>query len=751
MVAAKGNFSIKAIRILLICGMSVGCCHCATSSAATDGKDSKSGPPNIILVYADDVDCETVFGQFPQQETEGIQFANLKAMAEQGLRFSNFHVTTPVCGPSRACLYTGQYAHRNGCRVNDPNSIRASGFNGGFKTFNPRHELSLWMKKAGYMTAHVGKYLHSDFKPDHKNGIYWRDIIPPGWDHFRLSLGSQYLQFPSYVKSTDRFTQTSGDEYRTDWDIRNAIGVLQSHANGEDRNKPLMLCWSPIAAHVTGNGSPMVAPRHKSLYSDAEIPDFMNRLNEPAKNQIEEMRKLDVPAIAQRDYMNDIYRDRLRATQSIDEGIGALRMELDRLGMLDNTIFVVTSDHGFRFAHHRHYGKRLPYDRITRVPFIVTGPGVPKNSECKKLLANIDIAPTLLAIAGSKTPESCDGKSFAGLISNPDSEPSFDRDAILIENWGQAVSFRHVIPATYSSMRMQDSVYTEWASGGREFFDLQADPAQNHNLYPELEPERQKQLAAGLRKLRKSNLRPRFAECHYEREIDSTRICASLRPVKLFGSVESDSGTKKVELEFYCKKTGKYWSENGWFKRRHRFAADLKQPGGLTSQWSFELDSRSYSSTKNANLGACHVDVSLVATDHKNRQTREKALAFTLAFADPDTTIDTTELNDQKKKTLTVSGQASDLESVHSVKVGFQNPVTRKYWDGKTWHNEFCHLDADLNASDSDSDSTQSNWTVNVPVPEATPRLIVIARAYNPNTLFDHSPAMKSVVVETGE
>jgi len=101
------------------------------------------------------------------------------------------------------------------------------------------------MKQSGYVTAHVGKYLHSDFHPDHARGITWKKLIPQGWDHFRLSLGGRYLDFPSYTKSTDVFLKTVGDEYRTDWDIRNAIEVLNSHAKGSQRDKPLLLCWSP--------------------------------------------------------------------------------------------------------------------------------------------------------------------------------------------------------------------------------------------------------------------------------------------------------------------------------------------------------------------------------------------------------------------------------------------------------------------------------------------------------------------------
>jgi len=749
---------MKAIKAMLLFGLVIAAQVFAPARTETtygktafanEGGAAKAKQPNIILVYADDLDCETVFGQFPQQDPDGIRFTNLKILAQQGVRFSNFHVTTPVCGPSRACLYTGQYAHRNGCRVNDPSSMRASGFQGGYKTFNPNHELALWMKKAGYNTAHVGKYLHSDFKPDHRNGVFWKHIVPPGWDHFRLSLGSLYLKFPSYIKSTDRFMKTAGEEYRTDWDIRNAIGILQTHAKGDNRDKPLMLCWSPIAAHVTGNGQPMIAPRHKSMFADDEIPGLRKRLSTKAKNQIDEMSVLAVASLQEQQYLTDVYRDRLRATKSIDEGIGKLRAELNKLGMLEDTIFILTSDHGFRFAQHRHYGKRLPYDRITRVPFLVSGPGVPKNKQCDKLLANIDIAPTLVELAGGRPPSTCDGQSFARQMLDEDLADAFDREAILLENWGEAVSFNHVIPATYNSMRMQDSVYTEWASGGREFFDLETDPDQNHNLYSELDAARQNELADKLRGLRKSDSKPMFANTHFERDNDSTRICASLRPVKISGIIDADAGAKRIELEFRCQETGEFWTGRGWSKGRYGFAAELQQPGGLTSHWTFELDTNKYSTSGRANLAARKVEVALVATDFEQRKTREQALSFSLAFADPETTIDTFKLGNEKEKMITVSGRAADLKAIQAVRVGFQDPVTREYWDGKAWKKDYCHLEADVRQG-SETEQAQSSWTLNIPTPDV-PSLIIIARAYNPNTLFDHTPAVKLVALETGK
>jgi arylsulfatase A-like enzyme len=738
----------QLLLLILLFEITLTALFCDPALAAETGATAKAKQPHIVLVYGDDVDCETVFGQFPEQDPDGIPFENLKVLAEQGVRFSNFHVTTPVCGPSRACLYTGQYAHRNGCRVNDTKSIRAAGFVGGYTTFNPNHELALWMKKSGYITAHVGKYLHADFKPDYKKGIYWKHIVPPGWDHFRLSLGSNYLNFPCYIKSTDQFIKSTGDEYRTDWDIRNAIGILQKHANGNNRDKPLMLCWSPIAAHITGNGQPMVAPRHKSLYTDLEIPELEKRLSQTVKNQIDEMSQLDSPPERKLDYMNDVFRDRLRAMKSIDEGIGTLREELENLGMLENTIFIVTSDHGFRFAQHRHFGKRLPYDRITRVPFLVSGPGIPRNMECDKLLANIDIAPTLVELSGQRPPSTCDGKSFANLMANPAEGSSFDRDAILIENWGEAVSHKDIIPATYNSMRMQNSVYTEWASGGREFFDLQTDPEQNYNLYDELDEEQQQELASKLRGLRKTDARPSFANTHFDRDNDSTRICASLMPVTLSGTIESDAGTERVELEFRCQKTGEFWTGSGWSKGRYGFSADLKQPGGLTSDWVFKLDTNKYSTSRHANLAARNIDVSLVAIDSAKRKTEEKAMSFSLAFADPETTIDSFNVSSEGADRLSVYGRAVDLQRVAAVRVGFQDPTTKLYWNGKRWKKEYCHLEANISATG--SSQSQTNWSLDIPTPE-TPRLIIIARAYNRNTLFDHTPALKHAVLETGK
>ncbi len=715
-----------------------------TQTTKTPTESNTRDPrPNIVLIYSDDVDCESVFGDFPRQPLDTIAFPNLKALAQAGIRFSNFHVTTPVCGPSRACLYTGQYAHRHQCKVNDSNLSRALGFSGGYSNFDPQNELAIWMKRAGYRTAHVGKYLHNEFTPDHANGIKWNDIVPPGWDEFCVTLGSRYRDFPSFVKSKDEFCRKN-QEYRTDWDIRHAIDVIQAHAKSKHSNKPLMLCWSPIAAHITSQHSPMVAPRHKSLYADAALPDRESRLAQKVNGQIEEMKAIVAPDESRLQYITKVYRDRLRTMTGIDEGIGALRDQLKSLGMLENTIFIFTSDHGIRFTQHGHMGKRLPYDRITRVPFIVSGPGIPKGRQCDQLLANIDITPTLVAIAGEPTPESCDGKSFAKLLTDPDDD-SFQRDAIVIENWGQSVSNRIVLPATYNSLRMHDSIFTQWATGGLEYYNLRADPEQLDNLYDQLEPQRQQELAAKLRSKRNVRFKPIIAAIDKPATSDDMRLCPSLTPLELAGYVESDGGIKKVELELRCKASGDFWTGDGWSPVRHRFNANLAQPTGLSSKWSYTLDTRAYAIKPNVDLKAQDVRLVLFATDIDNRRNSKDALSFKLSFADPETKITSHRISANSKTELMVSGTAEDHNAISAVKVSFENPNTRRFWTGNKWSNDYVDHVAIL-APISGSQKNQS-WQISIPVPKC-PKLFVIARAYNATTHFDHTPAIETVELD---
>ena len=172
-------------------------------------------------------------------------------------------------------------------------------------------------------------------------------------------------------------------------------------------------------------------------------------------------------------------RDSIKA---LDERIADVRKALEETGQLKNTIFIFTSDHGYELGAHRHDGKRFPYDRITKVPFIVCGKGVQRGATCDQLLGNIDIAPTLVKLAGGNVPKNIDGRAFGNLFDNPTCNLDPPRNAIMIENWELETARGMVIDALYCAMRTHKHIYTEWGNGAREYYDIEADPVSYTHL-----------------------------------------------------------------------------------------------------------------------------------------------------------------------------------------------------------------------------------------------------------------------------
>ncbi|MCP4478406.1 MAG: sulfatase-like hydrolase/transferase, partial [Planctomycetaceae bacterium] len=230
---------------------------------------------------------------------------------------------------------------------------------------------------------------------------------------------------------------------------------------------------------------------------------------------------------------------------------------------------IFTSDHGFSNGQLRHYGKRLPTDRVTKVPFIASGGGVPQGRQCDKLLANIDIAPTLLTLAGAEIPAQIDGTSFANLLHSPDSK--WERPAILIENWDRIWCNGDFLDIAYCSYRDQQNLYTEWASGSRSLFDIAADPEQINNIYPNLSATEQEAWAKKLTSLRAQNRQTapvvwslfNYPEIYEENIV----ISGSFLRVEFSGYVESDVGIQSVDLEIYAERIKSYWDGEKWTKQ----------------------------------------------------------------------------------------------------------------------------------------------------------------------------------------
>ncbi|MDB2686934.1 sulfatase-like hydrolase/transferase [Mariniblastus sp.] len=581
-------------------------------------KASTADCPNLVLIYTDDLDCESVFFDWEQSRDDpntNVQFPNIKQLAYEGMSFTNLHATTPVCGPSRACLFSGKYAHRNNVRVNDPTSKFALGFSGGYDEFDQTNEIGHWMKTAGYHTAFVGKYMHHQFVPGPtKENRTWKEMSPAGWDDFYAYLGARYFNVPWTDCKTNDLSHT-GETYRTDAEADHCIEIIRQHAKSPG-DQPLFLCWAPLAAHEALKAGPMVADRHLDLEVEPRPPqlDICRNLN--AEGLPPQMQNLKPYSKSEEENLIEFWQNRLRSIKAIDERIADVRMALEETGQLENTIFIFTSDHGYELGAHRHHGKRFPYDRITKVPFIVCGKGVKAGTTCDELLAIIDVAPTLIKLAGGNVPKNIDGRTFDNLFDNPAGNLIPPRKAIMIENWESEKSRGIVIDAFYCAMRTHKHIYTEWGNGAREYYDIEADPEQINNLFDSLDAPKKKQLWEQIRELRTEEFDPFVTDAV---EIATFPLDES-GTIEISGFAEDDRGIGKLELEIFEKTSSQYWNGDDWVSEKSTVLAEVSSPKGMLTSWQYRFSPID----KSTKLKDIDLKVSIKVFDLQGNSTEKK-------------------------------------------------------------------------------------------------------------------------------
>ena len=644
--------------------------------------------PNIVLIYMDDVDCETVFQDFKTAEPS---FPTLKRMADEGLNFTNFHVTTPVCGPSRACLYSGQYSHRNGIRVNNAKVPGGCGFSGGFRIFDRENEIGHWMKKEEYATAYVGKYLHEGFQPKWKEGESWSTIKPQAWDYFFAQLGAKYFEFV-WTDGKATFEPTP-EEHRTDREGLQCANVIADHTSKRIR-KPLMLLWAPLSAHLPqGTDERMSATRHQKFPVKFRIDQLARYREEIGKEGGHPCLLRSELSEERLKFIDSFTKRRVRSLKSFDENLAKLRRQLEEAEELDNTIFIFTSDHGYSLGAHQHIGKRLPYDRVTRVPFLVSGKNIPRGKTSDALLGNIDIAPTLVAMAGGTPPRNIDGKSFAPLILDPSVNVDLDREGVLIENWEIEYQSDMQVAAQYTSLRMQDSIYTEWADGRKEYYNLKNDPDQTNNLFTDLDSETKRELWDKLHNARAVEMDPLIAENPTAEVLEPAKYGI----VKLKGFAEDDRGIAKVEIEIQDQLNDLWWNGKSWQDQKVAVLARLGQSDGMITTWEFNFDP---SGDKDTSKAKQHLSFSVIATDLQGNSSKKDDVYKLETRADePTTWVESPKDLQLLEVPATFSGRATDDDGVHEIRMEFHDESNGLYWDGQNWLRKPCFVSVPFKAT----------------------------------------------------
>jgi len=339
--------------------------------------------PNFIFILTDDqrYDFYAEHGRFPWMQTP-----NLDRLAREGVVFENAFVTTSLCAPSRASFLTGVYPHKHQVIVNATRDYDPSLPNFG--------EL---LQEEGYTTGYLGKW-HLG-KSSHPR---------PGFDEW-VSFWNQGRFFGETLNVNGEGVKLAPDRYLTDELNDRAVDFIRENQDG-----PFLLYLSHKAVHEPKTP----APRHADLYQDIEIPTQDN----PADNLATKPAYIREAGLKKREKagglvpVHDSTKDMMRCVTAVDDGVGMIFEELERLGIADNTVVIYAGDNGYFMREHGGlHDKRKHYEASMRIPLLMHAPMLAEGETVEEMVVNIDLAPTLLELAGAPIPEHIQGESWVGV------------------------------------------------------------------------------------------------------------------------------------------------------------------------------------------------------------------------------------------------------------------------------------------------------------------------------------------------
>ncbi|HEX4495270.1 MAG TPA: sulfatase [Thermoanaerobaculia bacterium] len=432
-------------------------------AAGPAAKASAESRPNILVIMTDD---QTVEQMRALPKTRRL-------LAARGTTFANSFVEVSLCCPSRSTFLTGQYAHNHGVLAN-------GGPHGGYVHLDHSNTLPLWLQEAGYYTAHVGKYLNNYGKKS--------PAPPPGWSRwFALTDPTVYRMY-DYTVSDDGRPVTYGEapkDYQTDVIAARAEEILRSRAG---KGQPFFVTVAPTSPHLERltreQTPPRPAPRYAGRYAAEAMPRKPSFDEADIADKPGHIRKRPRLSPAKRAHILATYRACLASLLAADDLVERLVKALDQTGQLGHTVIVFTSDNGFFFGEHRVAGgKYLPYEESIRVPLIIYDGRTdgrkdgrfPAGLTVTQPVANVDLAPTIVDLAGARARRVMDGRSLLPLVHDP--RLGKDR-TLLIEGFGEG----HDKPP-FTALRDPRWFYAEYRNGDTELYDLRNDPFELRSLH----------------------------------------------------------------------------------------------------------------------------------------------------------------------------------------------------------------------------------------------------------------------------
>jgi len=416
--------------------------------------------PNIVLIYLDDVSPNTTWLWDDPERTP-----SLARFATEGVEFRQAIGSTPLCGPARASLLTGQYGHNHEVTINQA------------AKFEPRGSLAPRLKRAGYHTILVGKYISGldEAAPNRRDVLKYAR----GWKRFdviwkrRTRDQGQFYDYTLWTRHGLKEKGARAKDHST-WVTANRVA---KHIRKAPPGKPVFAVASLASGHVPH--TPLAWDRGSSACRGVKTYRAPS-LDEPNVSDkpryIRKLPRLRVPAVNLRSWCQEML--------GVETVLERIEEALEQTGRADNTLLLFTSDNGYLLGDHRMPlpgGKKWPH--AVTVPLYALWPARLGNERrvVDEPVSNIDIPVTICKLAGCRLRDA-DGMDLMPLMTGEAAE--LDRRFVYTEmlwHWGKMPSWYGLVTTSrYSADATWQ--YTEYANGGRELYNLTRDPQRLKNL-----------------------------------------------------------------------------------------------------------------------------------------------------------------------------------------------------------------------------------------------------------------------------
>jgi arylsulfatase A-like enzyme len=445
------------------------CFLCALSVFASNANDlaAQSQPrPNFLFIYTDDQRYDAL-GVVQREQGEKARFPwfetpNLDRLANEGVRFRNAFVVNSLCAPSRSVYLSGRYSHANGVANNHTP----------FPAENIPTTWSALLRDAGYSTGYIGKFHHGQQTGQR-----------PGFNHSASFIGQgRYFDCPFEVNGKTQQTTGYVDDVSTDF----ARDFIQAN-----RDKLFALVVGYKAAHGPFDPPPRLIDKYAGKEArpvpNMGIPAiYAGKFSGGPPKKANAKPKQKNPDPDARPKTRSVNRTMLQGyfgcLAAVDENVGRLLAQLDELKLAENTVVIFASDNGYYLGEHGLGDKRSAYDESLRIPLLVRYPTMGEKTHAKtidQMALNLDLAPTILDLAGVKIPETMQGRSWRPLLAGNAASA----------NWRAAFFYEYFYERSYAiptvlAVRTDNAKLIKYPGHDdwTELFDLRSDPYEMKNL-----------------------------------------------------------------------------------------------------------------------------------------------------------------------------------------------------------------------------------------------------------------------------